>query len=91
MFVTIITDCSDSNALGRQMTRSASLFGFSPVAMPISHQFDVPSDLEAGCHLIDVLDSCRGSSGVILLNKAPLSSGKMELLLGIFGIIRLWL
>jgi hypothetical protein len=71
MFVTIITDCSDSNALGRQMTRSASLFGFSPVAMPISHQFDVPSDLEAGGHLIDVLDSCRGSSGVILLNKAP--------------------
>jgi hypothetical protein len=77
MFVTIITDCSDTNAFGRQMTRASSLFGFSPIPVAITPEFEVPSDIEAGSHLIDMIDASRGSRGVILVNKAP-RSGKAK-------------
>jgi hypothetical protein len=77
MFVTIITDCIDSNAFGRQMTRAASLFGFPPVPVAITPEFDLPSDIEAGGHLIDMLDASRGRPGIILVNKAP-RSGKAK-------------
>jgi hypothetical protein len=77
MFVTIITDCIDSNAFGRQMTRSASLFGFPPVPVAITPEFEVPSDIEASGHLIDMIDASRGESGIILVNKAP-RSGKAK-------------
>lgn len=77
MFVTIITDCIDSNAFGRQMTRAASLFGFPAVPVAITPEFEVPSDLEAGGHLIDMLDASRGEKGIILVNKAP-RSGKAK-------------
>ncbi len=77
MFVTIITDCSDSNALGRKMTRTASLFGFPPIPMAIENDFEALSDLEAAGHLIDILDAGLGNSGVVLVNKAP-RSGKAK-------------
>jgi hypothetical protein len=77
MFVSIITDCSDSNALGRNMTRAASLFGFPPIPMAIENDFETLSDLEAGGHLIDTLDAGLGNDGVILVNKAP-RSGKAK-------------
>jgi hypothetical protein len=77
MFVSIITDCSDSNALGRNMTRAASLFGFPPIPMAIENDFEALSDLEAGGHLIDTLDAGLGNDGVILVNKAP-RSGKAK-------------
>ena len=77
MFVTIITDCIDSNAFGRQMTRATSLFGFTAVPVAITPEFEVPSDLEAGGHLIDMLDASRGEAGIILVNKAP-RSGKAK-------------
>jgi hypothetical protein len=77
MFVTIITDCIDSNAFGRQMTRAASLFGFPPVPVAITPEFELPSDIEAGGHLIDMLDASRGRPGIILVNKAP-RSGKAK-------------
>jgi hypothetical protein len=77
MFVSIITDCSDSNALGRNMTRAASLFGFPPIPMAIDNDFEAMSDLEAGGHLIDTLDAGLGNDGVILVNKAP-RSGKAK-------------
>lgn len=77
MFVTIITDCIDSGTFGRQMTRAASLFDFPPIPVSITPDFDAPSDLEAGGHLIDMLDACRGTKGVILVNKAP-RSGKAK-------------
>ena len=77
MFVTIITDCIDSGTFGRQMTRSASIFGFPPIPVAITPDFVAPSDLEAGGHLIDMLDSSRGSKGIILVNKAP-RSGKAK-------------
>ena len=77
MFVSIITDCSDSNALGRKMTRTASLFGFPPIPMAIDNDFEALSDLEAGGHLIDTLDAGLGNIGVVLVNKAP-RSGKAK-------------
>ena len=77
MFVTIITDCIDSNAFGRQMTRATSLFGFTAVPVAITPEFEVPSDLEAGGHLVDMLDAGRGEAGIILVNKAP-RSGKAK-------------
>lgn len=77
MFVTIITDCIDANAFGRQMTRAAALFGFPPVPVAITSEFEAPSDLEAGGHLIDMLDASRGRPGIVLVNKAP-RSGKAK-------------
>lgn len=65
MFVTIINDCKDANAVGRQGTRSAVLFG-APITM-----VGVESDLAAAGNLIDVLDASLGEEGVILVNVAP--------------------
>ncbi|MCA9361642.1 hypothetical protein KC845_03755 [Candidatus Kaiserbacteria bacterium] len=65
MFTTIITDCKDDNARGRQQTRIESLTGH-PVAF-----VGVDSDLEAGMQLIDMLDACEGRRGLILVNVAP--------------------
>lgn len=66
MFVTIINDCRDQNAFGRQATRAAALFN-APVAT-IGVEFD---ELEASGHLIDMLDASEGEEGVILVNVAP--------------------
>ena len=65
MFITIITDCKDQNAFGRQMTRTASLFGFP--AVPIG----VDSDIEAAGNLLDALDASEGRDGLIITNVAP--------------------
>lgn len=65
MFVSIINDCRDSNAMNRQIARAAELFKVpvSPVA--------VTSDIEAAGNLIDTLDACEGKRGIILANVAP--------------------
>jgi len=65
MFVTIINDCRDENARGRQESRLASLLGLSPTFI------GVDSDLEAGVELIDVLDATEGREGAIIVNVAP--------------------
>lgn len=65
MFVTIINDCRDANAFGRQATRAASLFGCAV------HTVAVHDDLEAAGNLIDALDAADGRKGVILANVAP--------------------
>lgn len=65
MFVTLINDCRDANAFGRQATRAASLFGQSVVTI------GVKSDLEAAGNLVDVLDASEGRRGVVLANVAP--------------------
>lgn len=65
MFVTIINDCRDANAFGRQGTRAAVLFG-APLTM-----VGVESDLAAAGNLIDVLDAGLGEEGVVLVNVAP--------------------
>ncbi len=65
MFTTIINDCKDDNARGRQESRLASL-GATGLSF-----IGVESDLEAGMQLIDVLDATEGRRGLILVNVAP--------------------
>lgn len=65
MFVTIINDCRDANAFGRQVTRAAALFGCQVHAVAVS------GDLEAAGNLVDALDAAEGRRGVILANVAP--------------------
>ncbi len=65
MFVTIINDCKDANAVGRQGTRAGVLFGV-PITM-----VGVESDLAAAGNLVDVLDAGLGEEGVVLVNVAP--------------------
>jgi len=65
-FVTVINDCSDPNAMGRQAIRIATLFEQCTI-VPLG----VGSDLEAAGNLIDALDASLGKPGVILVNVAP--------------------
>ncbi len=65
MSITIINDCADANASGRQATRVSSLL-HQPV-----HYVPVASDLEAAGNLIDMLDAADGEESTILVNVAP--------------------
>ncbi len=65
MFVTAINDCRDQNAVGRQATRLASLFGTNATIV------GVENDAEAAGNLVDVLDAGMGREGVVLVNVAP--------------------
>jgi hypothetical protein len=65
MITTIINDCRDANAQGRQTTRLASLLG-----VPVNF-VGVANDLEASGSIIDVLDALEDRPGLILVNVAP--------------------
>lgn len=65
MNITIINDCRDENAKGRQIARTSSL-----IEGNISF-VGVNTDLEAAGNLIDILDSYQDHAGVILVNVAP--------------------
>ncbi|MBD3251585.1 hypothetical protein GF380_04000 [Candidatus Uhrbacteria bacterium] len=65
MQCTIINDCKDANAVGRQGSRASSLLGGSVTYV------GVQNDLEAAGNLIDVLDAYDQKPGVILVNVAP--------------------
>lgn len=65
-FVTVINDCRDDNAMGRQLTRVASLFDQCTTI-----GVEVTSDIEAAGNLVDVLDAAEGRPGIILVNVAP--------------------
>ena len=65
MNVTIINDCKDENAKGRQLARVGSLFG------RLANFVGVSNELEAAGNLIDVLDAHAQNSGIILVNVAP--------------------
>lgn len=65
MFITIINDCTDDNARGRQESRIQSL-----TDRPTTF-IGVTSDIEAGVNLIDALDATNGRPGIILVNTAP--------------------
>ncbi len=65
MFCTIINDCKDANAFGRQSTRVASL-----LSCPVT-TIGVSSDIEAAGNLIDALDAAEGKEGCMLVNVAP--------------------
>lgn len=66
MFATIINDCRDENARGRQESRLASLLPQAALSF-----VGVDSDLEAGVQLIDILDATEGREGLVLVNVAP--------------------
>ncbi len=65
MNITIINDCRDANAVGRQIARATSLLGGSVSFIGVS------SDLQASGNLIDVLDALEENSGIVLVNVAP--------------------
>jgi hypothetical protein len=65
MFCTIINDCRDANAAGRQITRVTSL-----LSCP-TNLIGVQNDLESAGNLVDVLDAAEGGRGVVLVNVAP--------------------
>ncbi|MBI1839007.1 MAG: hypothetical protein HYR95_01760, partial [Candidatus Colwellbacteria bacterium] len=65
MNITIINDCRDANAAGRQAARAATLLG-GTVAF-----IGVTNDLEASGNLIDALDAIEGKGGIVLVNVAP--------------------
>jgi hypothetical protein len=65
MFATIINDCQDDNARGRQLSRLTSLLDTHTSFV------GVQSDLQAGVQLIDILDATEGRRGLILINVAP--------------------
>lgn len=65
MFATIINDCRDQNAMGRQSTRIMSLFG-----CPVT-SIGVTNDLEAAGTLVDALDAAEKGEGIVLVNVAP--------------------
>lgn len=69
MFYTIINDCRDANAAGRQATRIAALTSVAPAFVGVG------SDLEAAGNLIDILDAALGAPGAILVNVAPRNGG----------------
>lgn len=65
MFVTIINDCRDANAVTRQETRADALFNANVTFAGVN------SDIEAAGNLIDTLDAAGDGEGVILVNVAP--------------------
>lgn len=65
MFTTIINDCKDDNARSRQESRVSALLETATSFIGVN------SDLEAGMHLLDILDATEGRPGIILLNVAP--------------------
>lgn len=73
MFITIINDCHDANAVGRQTTRVSALFAHAPNFVGVSGGLNAASELEAAGNLIDCLDAAGEQKGVILVNVAPRS------------------
>lgn len=69
MFVTIITDCHDTATAGRQLTRANAIFDCPANLVGV----DFNADYQAAGNLIDILDACEGTEGVVLANVAPRS------------------
>jgi len=68
MFVTIITDCRDSNETARQTTRASVLFPNANISLIGVGNFN---EIEAAGNLIDTLDGATGGDGIIMVNAAP--------------------
>jgi hypothetical protein len=73
MYITIITDCADTNARGRQETRIQALFDHAMTFVSIPGTLDLAATLEASGNIIDILDAAGGAPGVVLANVAPRS------------------
>lgn len=76
MHITIINDCHDDNAGGRQLARTASLTGASVSLVGVGDY----GDLSASGNLIDVLDAYRTTTekSAILVNVAPRHKGSKK-------------
>jgi hypothetical protein len=82
MFLTIINDSRDGNALGRQTTRAMSLFGCAVTTVGVA------DDLEAAGNLVDALDAGEGREGVVLVNVAPRQENGKKSENGLVGFSR---
>ncbi len=71
MYITLITDCADANARGRQSTRIRSTTACSPSFVPVSGSLDRSATLQASGNIVDMLDAAGGGEGIILANVAP--------------------
>lgn len=71
MNITIINDCKDENAKGRQLARVSSLLKTN------ANFIGVSNELEASGNIIDILDANGESDGIILVNVAP-RNGKVK-------------
>ncbi len=71
MFVSILNDCNDQNAMNRQATRAASFFN-APVSTLGLTDFGTEGsgEIEAAGNLIETLDASEAGEGVILVNVA---------------------
>jgi len=75
MFCTIINDCRDANAVGRQCARVASLVGITPTFVGVGEKLNENNEYDraeieaAGC-LLDILDATEGKEGLVLVNVA---------------------
>lgn len=67
MFVTIINDCRDVNAMGRQATRAAKHFGNCSINT-VGIEWN---ELEGAGNLIDMIDAADHEEGIIMANVAP--------------------
>lgn len=67
MFVTIINDCRDADAISRISTRCSVLFNCTVNTVGVENY----NELEAAGILIDTLDASEGKQGVVLVNSAP--------------------
>ena len=65
MFATIINDCRDANAFGRQATRLGAFLECTVSTV------GVRDDLETAGTLVDMLDAAQKLPGVVLANVAP--------------------
>jgi hypothetical protein len=64
--ITIISDCFDENARGRQIARYNSLFPKIPVQL-----IWVKSDIQAAGFLLDICDSFLDGNNLVVVNVAP--------------------
>src|SRR5215469_12078503 len=67
MFVTIINDCKDENAFGRQQTRASMLFNTHVTTIGV----EFGETIEGSGNIIDMLDASDGAKGILLVNLAP--------------------
>ncbi len=66
MQLTIISDCQDDNARGRQLSRYQALLGtVTPLFIGAS------TDLQAQGELVDAIDARKGQPAIIVVNVAP--------------------
>jgi hypothetical protein len=64
--ITLITDCFDENARGRQTARYASLFPSATIQL-----LAVKSDIQAAGFLMDICDSFLDGNHLVVVNVAP--------------------